>query len=123
MLIDDLNLLPLIDSNEYKIVAYNPGDKIYNKDNGTTLYNSKNKLKFFIKNNIDDITIRQLLNIKKMILVKKKYQFLCDNCNLTHFYQNDDYICISFIIYNREKFVLFPILGMKDIYQKKKYKQ
>ena len=71
------------------------------------------------KNEIDDISVRTLLNVTNYILINKKHIDLCEKRKIIYFIENDDMICIGYTILTRYGLVEYPIINMVHIRQNK----
>jgi hypothetical protein len=65
---------------------------------------------------INDIIIREILNIQEYITISKN-KFINNNSykNVSYFYINSNTICIGFLIKTNYKDITIPIITMKDI--------
>tara|TARA_A100000164_G_scaffold332960_1_gene323214 strand:- start:358 stop:708 length:351 start_codon:yes stop_codon:yes gene_type:complete len=69
---------------------------------------------------LNDLFIRNLLNINFDMVLEKKYEFFLRTKKINYYYKNNDFLTYGFIIKTINGFYEIPIIGMKDIRKKKK---
>ena len=70
----------------------------------------------------NDITIRNILNIKDYLLIPYLEIYNKENCKKSFFYMDNYNICIGFKIDTIEGEVITPIIAMKNIRLKRRIK-
>ena len=106
---------------EYSKIPYDINKHIYIYGSstyyGVTLFNTRS----LSRNNrhnirrLDDINIRQLLNLKYLIVISNKNITLCLEKNIVFFKNNDNQICVGFVINSNYGEIEIPVIGMDNI--------
>ena len=75
-----------------------------------------------LRSQINDISIRNILNIKDYLLIPYPEIYNKENCNKSFFYMDNYNICIGFKIDTIDGELNIPVIGMKNIRLKRKIK-
>lgn len=70
----------------------------------------------------NDITIRNILNIKDYLLIPYSEIYKKENCNKSFFYMDNYKICIGFKIDTIDGKITIPVIGMKNIRLRRRIK-
>lgn len=73
-----------------------------------------------LRSQINDISIRNILNIKDYLLIPYSEINKKENCNQSFFYMDNHTICIGFRIDTIDGEIIIPVIGMKNIRLKRR---
>ena len=68
---------------------------------------------------INDLFIRNILNIKYDLVIDSEYEFILRKKNIPYYYKNKDLLSYGYIIKTYNGFYDIPIIGMNNVRKKK----
>tara|TARA_B100002019_G_C20861448_1_gene399511 strand:- start:244 stop:579 length:336 start_codon:yes stop_codon:yes gene_type:complete len=68
---------------------------------------------------VNDLFIRNILNIKYDLVIDSKYEFILRNKSIPYYYKNKDLLSYGYIIKTYNGFYDIPVIGMKNVRKKK----